>query len=54
MEDLIYTIARDIARAVEAAAVLIVALGSAEALIQLAIVLGHRGGSHGERKVVWQ
>jgi uncharacterized membrane protein len=39
---------------VEAAAVLIVLFGSAEAFARLARIVARGGGTHGERKAVWR
>ena len=54
MEELFVTIARVIALLVEAAAVLIVAYGSAEAFARLVWVAVTPGATHGERKAIWR
>jgi uncharacterized membrane protein len=54
MEELFVNIARVIALLVEAAAVLIVAYGSAEAFARLLWVIVTPGATHGERKAIWR
>src|SRR5215468_7927037 len=54
MEELFANIARVIALLVEAAAVLIVAYGSAEAFGKLLWVIVTPGATHGERKAIWR
>jgi uncharacterized membrane protein len=54
MEELFQSVARVIALLVEAAAVLIVAYGSAEAFVKLLKVIVTPGVTHGERKVIWR
>ena len=54
MEELFVHIAGVIALVVEAAAVLIVAYGAAEAFARLLWVIVTPGATHGERKAIWR
>ena len=54
MEELFVNIARVAALLVEAAAVVIVAYGSAEAFVKLLWVVVRPGATHGERKAIWR
>ena len=54
MEELFIDAARLAARLVEAAAVLIVAFGSLEALLKVLLVMARPAASHGMRKAIWR
>src|SRR5262245_63229434 len=54
MEELFITVARVAALLVEAAAVIIVAYGSAEAFVRLLWVVVTPGATHGARKAIWR
>lgn len=54
MEELFVNIARVVALLVEAAAITIVAYGSAEAFAKLLRVVVTPGATHGERKAIWR
>src|SRR5262245_29673665 len=54
MEELFITVARVAALLVEAAAVIIVAYGSAEAFVKLLWIVVTPGATHGERKALWR
>ena len=54
MEELFVHAARSAALFIEAAAVLVVTFGSAEALLKLVVVMAKPGASHGMRKAIWR
>jgi uncharacterized membrane protein len=54
MEELFRRLANQIALAIEAAAVLIVAVGAIEAVVRVIGVLTHPGTTHGARKETWR
>jgi uncharacterized membrane protein len=54
MEDLFVAFARTTAMLVEAAAVLIVVYGAAEAFVRFVRIVATPGASHGERKILWR
>ena len=54
MEELLAPIARAAASLIEAAAVIIVAFGSAEAFVKLLPVMARPHASHGLRKAIWR
>src|SRR5262245_57231493 len=54
MEDFFLSVARVTGLAVEAAAVLIVAFGSADAFVKLVGVASTPRATHGERKAIWR
>ena len=54
MEEIFVHAARSAALFIEAAAVLVVTFGSAEALLKLVVVMTKPGASHGMRKAIWR
>jgi uncharacterized membrane protein len=54
MEELFRWLANQIALTIEAAAVLIVAVGAIEAFVRVIGVLTHPGTTHGARKETWR
>jgi uncharacterized membrane protein len=54
MEELFVHAARSAVVFIEAAAVLVVTFGSAEALLKLVVVMAKPGASHGMRKAIWR
>jgi uncharacterized membrane protein len=54
MEEILRELALAVALAVESVAVLIIAFGSADALVGIFRLLGPRGASHGRKKEVWR
>jgi uncharacterized membrane protein len=54
MEEWLFAVAGGIATVIEAVAVLVVALGCAQAAVGLAGVLIRPSATHGERKAIWR
>jgi uncharacterized membrane protein len=54
MEEAFAHLARILASFVEAAAVIIVAFGCAEAFFKILLLLGRPAATHGERKAIWR
>jgi len=54
MEELFIHAARSAVLLIEAAAVLVVAFGSLEALLKLLVVMAKPSASHGMRKAIWR
>jgi len=54
MKDLVVEFARATAMLIEAAAVLVVAYGAAEAFVRFGRIVIAPGASHGERKALWR
>ena len=54
MEDLFVPVARTLGHLIEAAAILVVAFGAAEAFVKLVSLIVRPASSHGVRKDIWR